>query len=525
MVTRSDFSMRRIISDTAGRETSSRSAMRAWMTSTSSSRSSKMASQYSSNAGCHSLVLMRCHGRGVYGVRPPEAPGERVVHTVGSLHGVHRARPARTLLGAGPRLVLDHLRRGHRRRRPRAGRPSPSGDHTLVLAPTGSGKTLAAFLWGLDRLVSSPPPDDREHRTRLIYVSPLRALAVDVEKNLRAPLRRHRRWPPSGSASRSTRRSSACAPATPPPTSAARMLRNPPDLLITTPESLYLMLTSQARENLRGVEAVIIDEIHALAPTKRGAHLVAHPRAPRRQSPTGPSSASGCRPPSARSTRSPGSSAATTAPTGHAPAGHHRRRRRAQAARHRGRGAGRGHGRARRGHRRAGQRPRRPAGPVRRSIWPSMHPRLLELVEEHRSTIIFVNARRLAERLATRLNELHLEGREPRRPRPTGTLARAPADELVMAHHGSLSRERRLFIEDQLKRGELKGLVATSLARARHRHGRRRPRRPGRVARRGEPRASSASAGPATRWASPAGASSSRSTATTSSRRRSWSTA
>src|SRR3954469_12078648 len=147
-----------------------------------------------------------------------------------------------------------------------------AGQHTLICAPTGSGKTLAAFLWGIDQLVSSPPPEDKERRTRLLYLSPLRALAFDVEKNLRAPLAGIRLAAErlgvayteptvglrTGDSSSRERQS---------------LLRHPPDLLITTPESLYLMLTSNARDTLRGVEAVIVDEIHALAPTKRGAHL------------------------------------------------------------------------------------------------------------------------------------------------------------------------------------------------------------------------------------------------------------
>ncbi|MEY2455825.1 MAG: ATP-dependent helicase Lhr and Lhr-like helicase, partial [Acidimicrobiaceae bacterium] len=146
-----------------------------------------------------------------------------------------------------------------------------AGDHTLILAPTGSGKTLAAFLWGIDRLATEPVPD-KERRTRLLYISPLRALAVDIEKNLRAPLAGIRLAGErlgievnepvvgmrTGDTSTDERR---------------RLVRHPPDLLITTPESLYLMLTSQARETLRGVQAVIIDEIHAVAATKRGSHL------------------------------------------------------------------------------------------------------------------------------------------------------------------------------------------------------------------------------------------------------------
>src|SRR3954471_12455671 len=136
-----------------------------------------------------------------------------------------------------------------------------AGDHTLVLAPTGSGKTLAAFLWGIDRLMSQPPPTEKDKRTRLLYVSPLRALAVDVEKNLRAPLAgirlaAERLGSPMHEPSVGMRTGDTAAD------ERRKLVRNPPDLLITTPESLYLMLTSQARETLRNVDAVIVDEIH-----------------------------------------------------------------------------------------------------------------------------------------------------------------------------------------------------------------------------------------------------------------------
>src|SRR3954463_10408077 len=133
-----------------------------------------------------------------------------------------------------------------------------SGEHTLISAPTGSGKTLAAFLWALDRLVAEPTSD----RTRLVYVSPLKALSYDVEKNLRAPLRG------IGADLRVAIRTGDT-----PQKERRDMLRHPPDVLITTPESLYLMLTSQARELFGGTEYVIVDEIHAVAATKRGAHL------------------------------------------------------------------------------------------------------------------------------------------------------------------------------------------------------------------------------------------------------------
>jgi len=151
--------------------------------------------------------------------------------------------------------------------------PIQRGEHTLLLAPTGSGKTLAAFLAAIDRLSSVPPPD-REGRTRVLYLSPLRALAVDVEKNLRAPL---------AGIVHAAQREGVELPHVPTvgvrtgDTDARerrRLLKDPPDILITTPESLYLLLTSQARETLGGIETVIVDEIHSVAASKRGAHLM-----------------------------------------------------------------------------------------------------------------------------------------------------------------------------------------------------------------------------------------------------------
>jgi ATP-dependent Lhr-like helicase len=338
-----------------------------------------------------------------------------------------------------------------------------AGEHALILAPTGSGKTLAAFLWGLDRLVSAPPPSDDEGRTRLLYLSPLRALAVDVEKNLRAPLMGiglaaerlgiELHAPTVGMRTGDTAADER-----------RKLIRHPPDLLITTPESLYLMLTSSARDTLRNVEAVIVDEIHALAPTKRGTHLALSLERLDAL----------CERPPQRIGLS-----ATQRPLD-------------EIARYLGGFEPAEEGKAPRprpvtivdaGVRKAleievvvpvedmgalgelvdvpeSAGPAAPA-PVHRSIWPSIHPRLLELVQQHRSTLIFVNARRLAERLATRLNELAADGQN-RADEAEGRPPSSPVHEIVKAHHGSLSRERRLQIEDELKRGELKGLVATS---------------------------------------------------------------
>ncbi|MCW2929553.1 MAG: putative ATP-dependent helicase, partial [Actinomycetia bacterium] len=153
-----------------------------------------------------------------------------------------------------------------------AWRTISKGDDTLVIAPTGSGKTLSAFLWAIDRLAAAPPPADPKRRCRILYVSPLKALAVDIERNLRSPLAGIRQAarrlglpePDIGVAVRT---------GDTPVQERRKQAAKPPDILITTPESLFLLLTSQARDTLRGVETIIVDEVHAVAGNKRGAHL------------------------------------------------------------------------------------------------------------------------------------------------------------------------------------------------------------------------------------------------------------
>src|SRR3954466_15490628 len=315
------------------------------------------------------------------------------------------------------------------------------GENTLLSAPTGSGKTLAAFLWGLDRLVAEPSDDKR---TRLVYVSPLKALSYDIERNLRAPLRGI-----GGEVSVAIRTGDT------PQKERQAMLRTRPDVLITTPESLYLMLTSRAREIFAGVEWAIVDEVHAVAQTKRGAHLaltlerLEHQAGGRVQR-IGLSATQRPLDEVGRFLAGTGRDC-TVIDTGmrkeldvriEVPVDDMREPD-------------------------AGQDLDPLAGgenSTRRSIWPAICPELLDLVESHRSTIIFVNNRRGAERLALRLNELAAERRAERE--GAVSPAGAPPDvaplEIARAHHGSLAREERLVVEELLKSGELPCLVATS---------------------------------------------------------------
>ncbi|MFF2148304.1 ATP-dependent helicase [Kitasatospora sp. NPDC058190] len=330
----------------------------------------------------------------------------------------------------------------------------------LVVAPTGSGKTLAAFLSALDRLSSTPPPAEPKRRCRVLYVSPLKALAVDVERNLRAPLTGLRQAAvrlglPEPEIQVAIRSGDT------PAADRRRFTTHPPDILITTPESLFLLLTSASREALRGVDTVILDEVHAVAGTKRGAHLalslerldelldrparriglsatvrpveeVARFLSPQR-------GAVVVQPAAAKEfdlsvvVPVPDLDDLPAAPaTGGA----------------------------------AGSDPQRQA-----SIWPHVEERIVDLVEAHRSTIVFANSRRLAERLCNRLNEIAHE-------RATGTAvpeAHAPAQlmggsgaakgapaVIARAHHGSVSKEQRSLVEEELKAGRLPAVVATS---------------------------------------------------------------
>lgn len=327
---------------------------------------------------------------------------------------------------------------------------------TLLLAPTGSGKTLAAFLSAIDELMFTPEPPKKE-RCRVLYISPLKALGVDVERNLRAPLVGIRAMAQrDGVAHRGL--TVAVRSGDTPTAERARMQRTPPDILITTPESLYLLLTSNAREILRSIDTVIVDEIHSLVPTKRGTHLflsLERLEALRRERAAQPLVRIGL-----SATQRPLDEVARLLGGGvveddrYVPRPVHvvdagRRRdlditvevpvedmaRLGEFAEATDAGALEDEGPIRSG----------PASgdAERKSIWPSIHPRLVALIRAHRSTMIFVNSRRLAERLAGALNEVAEE-------------------EIALAHHGSIAKDTRAQIEDRLKQGKLPAIVATS---------------------------------------------------------------
>jgi len=364
-----------------------------------------------------------------------------------------------------------------------------SGEHTLICAPTGSGKTLASFLWGIDKLARS---EELGTGVKLVYISPLKALSYDIERNLRAPLRGIGADVAVGLRTGDTSQKERRA-----------MAKEPPDILITTPESLYLMLSSSVREILTGVEAVIVDEIHAVAQTKRGSHLAVtlerldrwvrdHAEEDHALRAAGPVSDSGLSLPGESSESSPPAAEASDHPSiqriglsatqrpleriGQFLVGPKRECRIVD----------------------AGQKkaldleivvpvedmadPGAPAYPSEdgpppteiepsahvRSIWPAIYPRLLELVEEHTSTMIFVNNRRAAERLAKRLNELANGEGESELPATEQAGHHEDAGEphefveIARAHHGSLSHEERANVEEMLKSGQLPCLVATS---------------------------------------------------------------
>jgi ATP-dependent Lhr-like helicase len=305
-----------------------------------------------------------------------------------------------------------------------------TGEHVLISAPTGSGKTLAAFLWGLDRLAAAPLADG-ERRTRLVYVSPLKALSYDIERNLRAPLR---------GIDADIR--VAIRTGDTPQRERTAMRRTPPDVLITTPESLYLMLTSRAREILTGTEWAIVDEIHAVAQTKRGAHLALtlerlEALAERPVQRIGLSATQSPLEEVGRFLVGP-QRRCTLVDTGVRKELDVRIQVPVDSMVEPDRGAD--------------LDPVSGGEATRRSIWPAIYPQILDLVAHHRSTIVFVNNRRGAERLALRLNQLA----------NADTPDDAPAREIARAHHGSLAREERLVGEEMLKSGELPCLVATS---------------------------------------------------------------
>ena len=342
--------------------------------------------------------------------------------------------------------------------------PIARGESTLILAPTGSGKTLAAFLWCLDRLMLHPPPAGRRHGCRVVYVSPLKALAVDVERNLRSPLAgianmARRMGVPFHEPQISVRTGDT------PQRERARFARDPADILITTPESLYLVLTSHASESLRTVETVIVDEIHSLVPTKRGAHLsislerlqalgnkpiqrigLSATQRPLEEvarflggvelpPPTEERATAILQAPPPRTDAAIPDPFFRYRPVTIVNASQPKQLRlRIEVPVE--------------DMPRLGEQEEIPTGPAsqmprRVSIWNAIHPRLLQIIRERNSTILFVNARQLAERLAGALNDL-------------------AGEPIARAHHGSLAAHQRAMIEEQLKAGQIRALCATS---------------------------------------------------------------
>lgn len=344
--------------------------------------------------------------------------------------------------------------------------PIQRGEHTLILAPTGSGKTLAAFLWGIDALwqnllaESSLPPRGATDGIQLLYISPLKALNNDIERNLRAPLEGIRAFAARAQIHLPPLRVAVRTGDTP-ASARARMLKHPPHILITTPESLYLMLTSpRARELFRTTRTVIVDEIHTLAGNKRGVHLalslerLQHVAATRVQR----IGLSATIKPLTEVARFLGGQELTS-----------------QAI--------------------LAQRPvtvvdaryekkleleivtvvddfRQLGGAD--SIWPHIIPNVLNDIRRHHTTLIFSNSRRLAERTADRLNA-QWEAEQAEEVEPGSPAALAPggvmrgrgifaigAEGPIRAHHGSMSKETRRALEEDLKAGKLPALVGTS---------------------------------------------------------------
>jgi ATP-dependent Lhr-like helicase len=351
-----------------------------------------------------------------------------------------------------------------------------SRGHTLICAPTGSGKTLAAFLWGIDKL--SREPDLLGSGVRIVYVSPLKALSYDIERNLRAPLQ-----------GIGAPISVALRTGDTPQSERRKMRREPPDILITTPESLYLMISSQAREILGNVEAVIVDEIHAVAPSKRGSHMAltlerlerlgdgnvqriglsATQRPLERIWQFLVGTGRECQVVDASEPKELDLEIVVPVEDMVEPSPLSNKRRD---------GADTG-----KTPHQDGSPERIDPGPIEasldpatntRSIWPAIYPELLRLVREHTSTIVFVNNRRAAERIAKRLNEMHNDDARDSATRDTSVELPAtehagntkdgsePPPEIARAHHGSLSHEERALVEEMLKSGQLPCLVATS---------------------------------------------------------------